>query len=191
MRSIKLSMILAMCACGGSSPGSVDGTVHGMTVPIGDVISSSATGRGTAAGAHFAVIEMSTTSNLCADAVDPPIEHPSQQVVLLEMFDVNGTTLNTPTVPGTYAIFQGTGTPPAKSAVFAVKAIDAACKDIPTSDAKATTGTVTLASVSGNVFTGSFDVALDSGDHVTGSFEPEACPAIQAAIDSTATPTCR
>jgi hypothetical protein len=110
--------------------------------------------------------------------------------VVISMTDVNGTTLNTPTVPGTYAIFQGTGTAPPKSANLNVRVIDSNCADVPAAEAKATTGTVTLSSISGDTFAGSFDVVLDSGDHLTGSFDPEPCPGIQAALDSTANPVC-
>ena len=39
-------------------------------------------------------------------------------------------------------------------------------------------GTVTLDSVSGDVFSGTFDIVLDSGDHVTGAFHPSACPGL-------------
>ena len=193
MRSVLWASVIAVTACGGGdSPGSVSGSVHGSGIAIGDVVSASVAGKGTTLGQHFAFIEMSTTGNLCADATDPVTEHPDQEAVLIEMFDVNGTTFNTPTVPGTYAIYQGTGAAPPKSALLSVKEVDVNCKDIATSAAKATTGTITLTGVSGNVFSGTFDVALDSGDHLTGSFSPEECPALQTIIDSTAaTPTCK
>lgn len=67
---------------------------------------------------------------------------------------------------------------------------DATCQDIAASNATATTGTVTLNRVSGDVFSGSFDVVLDGGDHITGGFDPQDCAALQTALASTATPTC-
>ncbi len=189
MRSFLL--ITFFCACGGgSSPGSVGGTVHGVSLKVGDAISASAQLNTTLGIEHAAVIEMTSTGNTCAETQDPPIRHPDETAVVIELEDINGTTFNTPTVPGTYSIYQGTGTAPPKSASLQVKSVDSNCADIPTMEAKATTGTVTLASVSGNAFSGSFDVVLDSGDHITGSFEPEECPAIQTAINSTMTPVC-
>jgi hypothetical protein len=164
--------------------------VHGVGLKVGDVISASAQLTTTLGTEHAAVIEMTSTGNECAESKDPPIRHPGETAVTIELEDVNGATLNTPTVPGTYSIYQGTGTAPAKSASLQVRVIDSTCTDVPTMEAKATTGTVTLSLVSGNAFSGSFDVVLDSGDHITGSFDPEECPAIQTAINSTGTPIC-
>ncbi|MBL0220091.1 MAG: hypothetical protein IPQ07_40265 [Myxococcales bacterium] len=52
------------------------------------------------------------------------------------------------------------------------------CQPINATKAGATSGTVTLTTVKGNVFAGTYDVLLNSGDHVTGVFEPGACPAL-------------
>jgi len=170
---------------GGGSGGSVEGNIHGSAFSIQDAVSASVAIDTTL---HGALIVMSSTSGLCKDAATNAV-HPNQKAVLITLFDVNGTTLNTPTVPGTYAIYQGSGTPPSKTASWDASVTDATCNEIDASGATATTGTVTLSGISGNTFSGSYDVVLDSGDHVTGSFDPEACPDIQKAIDST-TATC-
>ena len=185
-----LCMASILSACGGGSPGSVTGVIHGTSFSISDAISATITNPGQTGPEQSAVILMSTTSNLCADLQATPVSHPNEKLIGIILIDVNGTTFNTPTAPGTYTIFQGSGTPPAKAASFGASVLDATCKDVPTSDATATTGTVTLSAVSGNVFSGSFDVTLDSGDHVTGSFDPEECPGLQAATGSTTTPSC-
>jgi hypothetical protein len=186
IRSLSM-MILVACGggSGGDSGGSVGGKIHGSAFSIQDVISASV-----AIGPmHGAAIFMSSTSGLCKDAAINA-EHPSQKGVVITLFDVNGATLNTPTAPGSYIIFQGSGTPPPKTATWDASVNDATCKTIAASSAKATTGTVTLSGISGNAFSGSYDVVLDSGDHVTGSFDPEACPDLQKAIDSDTPATC-
>ena len=188
MRSFLL--VTLFCACGSDSPGSVSGTVHGSSLKVGDAISASAQVNTTLGSEHAAVIEMTSSGGECADSTNPPTRHPDETAVLISMSDVTGTTFNTPTVPGTYSIYQGSGAVPPKTASLSVRVLDTTCADVPTMEAKATTGTVTLTAVSGDAFTGSFDVVLDSGDHLTGSFDPEGCPAIQTAINSTGTPVC-
>jgi hypothetical protein len=185
---IRFLPMVSLVACGGSgggSGGSVVGNIHGSAFPIQDAISASVAIN----TAHGAVILLSSTSGLCKDAA-ADVVHPNQKAVLITLFDVNGTTLNTPTAAGSYIIFQGSGTPPSKTATWVAEVNDATCKTIDASGGKATTGTVKLDGISGNAFSGSYDVVLDSGDHVTGSFDPEACPDIQKALDSSGTSTC-
>jgi hypothetical protein len=177
--------MLVACGGGGGSGGSVEGNIHGSTFAIQDAVSASVA-IGTV---HGAVIFMSSTAGLCKDAA-ANVVHPNQKAIAITLFDVNGTTLNTPTAPGTYTIFQGSGTPSAKAAAWVASVSDATCNDIMASGATAMTGTVTLSGISGNAFSGSYDIVLDSGDHVTGSFDPEACPDIQMAINNTTTSTC-
>jgi hypothetical protein len=180
-----VSMVMLVACGGGGSGGSVDGKIRGNAFSIQDAVSASV-----AIGPlHTAAIVMSSTGGLCKDAAANAV-HPNQKVVVMTLFDVNGTTFNTPTVPGTYTIFQGSGTPPAKTATWNAEVSDATCKDIEASSAEATTGTVTLSAINGNSFSGSYDVVLDSGDHVTGSFDPDACPDIQTALGNDAPSTC-
>lgn len=187
--SFVASIVLA--ACGSGSPGSVPaitGTIHGDVYSIGDAISAPVTFIGTTQ--HGAAILLSSAANACNDATSPPVFHPNQQKILIELFDAAGPTDTTPTAPGTYTIYPGMGQPPERTAALAAAMYDTTCHDIAASNANATTGTVTLSSVSGNVFSGSYDVGLDSGDHITGDFDPEDCPGLQTALTSTATPTC-
>ncbi|HET7505252.1 MAG TPA: hypothetical protein VFK02_29740 [Kofleriaceae bacterium] len=163
----------------------MSGNIHGNAFAIEDAISASVA----LTDLHGAVIVLSSTSGLCKDAAANAV-HPNQKAVIITLFDINGTTLNTPTAPGTYTIFQGSGAPPAKAAAWVASVNDATCSEIDASGATATTGTVTLSDINGNAFSGSYDVVLDSGDHVTGSFDPEACPDLQTALNSDASSTC-
>ncbi|MGE5182999.1 MAG: hypothetical protein ACM31C_13095 [Acidobacteriota bacterium] len=179
-----------MGACGTDTvAGSVSGTVKGQTYAIKDAISASVAITGNTGTFHTAAILLANTSGMCAD-ITANKQPPSVSVVSISLETVNGTTLNTPTMPGTFAIYQGSGTPPAMAATLSAKVYDATCKEVTTDTGTATTGTVTLTAISGNQFSGHYDVVMDSGDHITGSFDPEPCPALQTALDSTTPPAC-
>lgn len=195
-RGLALAFLAAGMAagCGGSGGsasggGDLTGSVHGSTIGIQDAISAAVTITQGTTTAHGAVILLSTSKTLCADAMTTAT-HPNEKAVIITLFDVNGMTLNTPTAPGTYTIAQS-GTPPAKAAVLDVSAVDATCNDDQANDASATSGSVVLTSASGNAFHGTFDVVLDSGDHVTGDFSPQECPALQTALTTTSSGTCK
>jgi hypothetical protein len=167
--------------------GAIQGTVHNQSFTIDDAVSAAVTVTDGSTTVHTATILMANAADLCGDAMTNT-SHPNEKGVGIILFDVNGTTTNTPTAPGTYTIAQG-GTPPAKAAAFQVSSSDATCKDVATESVAAVTGTVTLTAVSGNKFTGSFDVVLDGGDHLTGAFTPSECPAL--ATPSSSAETCR
>ena len=158
----------------------------------GDTISASVTlddgGGGTSSVARIVI---ASTPGLCSDAgATPPIDRAQQKFITLELADVAGATTTTPTAAGTYAIYPNTGSRPAKSASFVTGSLDADCMTVDAADASGQSGTVTLASVTGDAFAGSYDVVLNTGDHVTGSFTPRACPALRTAVASTATHRC-
>jgi hypothetical protein len=132
------------------------------------------------------LIVMTTTPHLCDDLA-ANTERKGEMAVSIALADITGQTVTAPTMAGTYTVSSG-GPLPSKAAALNARATDQACMTV--SAAKATAGTVKLKSVDANVFDGDFDVMLDSGDHITGSFSPEACPAIQSAIDSTTQVTC-
>lgn len=172
-------VLSVLVACGGSDAGSVSGTVHGAAVPVGDSISAAVMIN---TNQHAAAIAMSSTADACAEVTNR-VTHPSEKVVVITVGDYANLTLTTPTAPGTYSIYQGGSVPP-KAATLKVTFSDLNCADIANMDAKATSGTVTLTSVSGNAFDGTFDVVMDSTDHIKGSFHPMECPQIQSAIDN-------
>ena len=179
MRNFGYLLVLAsaLCACGSdSSPASLSGTIHGVSFAMADSASGEiVVTTGTGQQLHTGAVFMTSTSGTCSD-VDKNQAHQNEKGVLIVLWDVVGTTTNAPTAPGSYSIYQGSGTSPAKAATFNAQANDATCNAIPGDTAKGASGTVTLTAVSGTKYTGHFDVALDSGDHVTGSFDPTECP---------------
>ncbi len=174
--------------CGSDPPAAaLAGTIHGVSFSLRDSASGEVTV--TAAQLHGGGILMTSSSGTCAD-IDSNQVHRDEQAVFIVVWDVVGTTTNAPTVPGTYSIYQGSGTSPPKGATFSAHAYDSACTEITNDAATATAGTVTLTSVSGTKYAGKFDVALDSGDHVTGSFDPLECPALDTYISPSDNKAC-
>jgi hypothetical protein len=177
----RMAIVLsALVACGGGGDaGSVSGTVHGTSISVSDSISAAVMIN---SNQHAAAIALTSTADACGEVTNR-VTHPSEKVVIITVADYANLTLTTPTAPGTYSIYQGGSAPP-KAATLQVTFSDLNCADIANMDAKATSGTVTLTSVSGNAFDGTFDVVMDSSDHIRGSFHPSECPAIQSAIDN-------
>lgn len=174
-----------LTACTGS-----DGTTSdlpGGGFDIADTISASVTVDEDSA----ARIVIASTSGLCGDAgANPPTDRPGQMYIVIELADVSGAMTTTPTAPGAYTIYPNTGSRPAKSASLVTGGFDDACESVDDADASGQSGTVTLTSVTGDVFAGSYDVVLNTGDHITGQFAPNACPALRTAAASTDAHTC-
>lgn len=110
--SAPLCLLVGACGGGGSSAGggALDGTVHGQSIMIEDAVSAAVTGMIGSTQAHAALVALSSTKDFCADAMSNT-QHPNQKLVAFSLVDVNGTTFNAPTAPGTYTAYQGTGTP--------------------------------------------------------------------------------
>lgn len=177
-------------ACGGQG-GSIGGSVHGKTLSINAAASAIVTTSGGGQTSGEAEIALSSDGSLCSD-LGANVLRKNESGILLTLYDVDASNNSTaPTAPGTYTIYTQNGPPPPKSAVLLVNVLDDHCQDLTADEARAMSGSVTLGSVSGNVFAGSFDVMLDSGDHLTGSFAPDACPALQTAMSTSADPTCK
>lgn len=172
-------LLSVVAACGGNDAGGVSGTVHGTGISVSDSVSAAITVN---TNQHGAAILLTSTGNTCANLMNR-VEHPSERAVIITVEDVMNLTLTTPTVPGTYSIYQGGQAPP-KAATLQVLVDDLNCQRVDNMGAKATSGTVTISSISGNHFAGSFDVVLDSTDHIKGTFDPMECPAIQSVIDN-------
>lgn len=175
-----------LAACGGNDAGSVSGKVHGTSISVDDSISAAVTIN---TNQHGASIVLANTPNACADITNR-VTHPNEKVVIISVADYANLTFTTPTAPGTYSIYQG-GSIPAKAAKLQVVMDDLNCNAIDNMGATATSGTVTLTTVSGNTFAGSFDALLDSQDHITGSFSPTECPAIQTLVDGQGSASCQ
>jgi hypothetical protein len=175
--------LLVSAACADSSTGDLPGGGF----DIDDTISASVTRDEDS----LAQIVIASTSGLCGDAgASPPLDRAGQKYIVIELADVTGATTMTPSAPGTYEIYPNTGSRPAKSASLVTGAFDDACESVDTADASGQSGTVTLASINGDVFAGSYDVVLNTGDRITGQFAPNACPALRTRAASTDAHTC-
>jgi hypothetical protein len=176
------SLVCAMACSGGGSPGSISGTIHGQSFPVSDAISATVTLQGGSSAAEIILADM---SGLCADlsADQQPKNIKGAGIVVA---NASATMLSAPTAPGTFVVAATTG----GTAIWNAFVDDANCQNVTADSAMGTSGTVTITSINNNAISGHFDVVLDSGDHVTGSFSPEACPAIQTALNTTTPPAC-
>jgi hypothetical protein len=200
MRGVVVLAVGAMTACGESSTsvdappfvsvdaqiqtgtGSVVGMVQGQPIQIMDAVSLNATGND---GSRRALIWMSTTYGVCGDLASN-IARKFSSTIIMTLGDGNANPITAPSGPGVYAISVSTA---GNFASWGTVRTDGACNTISSSTVKATSGSVTLTSVRGDVFAGTYDVMLDTGDHVTGAFAPGACPTLL--VSSGLTPTCR
>ncbi len=180
-------------APGGGGGGGGGGSNGGTTFTPGDTISAVVTIPDGAGGStSSAWIVLGSTSGLCADeSASPPIARKNEKTVTIQLTDVNGAARTAPTVAGPYTIYPDSGSEPAHSASLTTATLDASCQPIDADAAQGQSGTVTLTSVSGNVFKGTYDVVLNTGAHITGSFSPTACQQLANAVTSNDTPTCQ
>lgn len=191
MRTLLFTIALAGCTSGGA----ISGQAPGGTFQPSDAISASVmTSDAGGDTVSYATIDLASTGHLCSDAsASPPIERKGQRYLTIELRDVNptnGAITTAPTAPGTYTIYPNTGNEPAKSASLVVGALDSTCQPDDMHAAQAQSGTVKLTSVTGGAFSGTFDVVLNTGGHLTGSFDPEACPQLATAVNSSQQPVC-
>src|SRR5262245_39283493 len=111
LTSLMAVTVVTLGGCGGgagsSGPGSVQGTVHGTTIQIVDVVSAAISAE-TIKGAS---IVMSTSGNLCDD-LRANVQHPSTAYVSILLSDRTGDTLATPSAPGEYTIAANQQNPP-------------------------------------------------------------------------------
>lgn len=168
------------------------GQVPGGGFMTADTISATITTSDGAGGSSASArIVIASTANLCSDAgASPPIDRKNQRTITLDLRDVSGAMTSAPTAAGTYTIYPDTGSEPPKSASLLVVGLDATCQPLDADTAQAQSGTVTLTSVAGGVYSGSFNVVLNTGGSISGSFDPEACTALQTAAASTVEHAC-
>jgi hypothetical protein len=158
--------------------GTIMGTVRGAPVAVADVASSVAHGGN---GNTFAGVFLSTAPDICMD-VAARVKRAGSTLFFISLVDATSMTASVPSAPGTYAIQS---TPSGLSSLLGSLPYDAGCNVIAAQQVKATSGTVTLTSIVGDVFAGTFDVTLDTGDRITGTFAPGGC----RALDEVAAPT--
>lgn len=181
-----------LSACGGgagSSGGAINGTVYGHALATVDVVSAAVmvTDAGTGNVDHVATIIMGNAAGLC-DKLTRNARPASFDGIAIELAVISGPPVSatTPTTAGTFTIASA----PANASVNTL-ATDATCQPVASEPSEnATSGTVTLTSVSGDVFTGDFSIAFANGDEITGSFDPAGCPGVQNFASPPTTPTC-
>jgi hypothetical protein len=183
-------VIVAMAACTSAAPG-MPGPADDFT-PADTISAVVVTSDGEATTTSSGHIVIGSTSDLCADATaSPPVDRKNQRLIVIDLTDINGAFESAPTTAGTYTIYSNTGTPPPNQALLVTTELDGSCQSYDDGAASGQSGTVTLASVTNGVFQGTYDVMLNTGDHITGSFAPQACPAMGAALASTAPHSCQ
>ena len=150
---------------------SVVGTIAGNSYTIQDAVSVADIGQdGTA------LVIMSTMPGICtritADTIDP-----SERLITITMTDDTSSSGSPPSAPGTYTVLTMGTT--GHDGGLGADVFDAMCTHDDSASVNATSGSIQLASLAGNVFEGTFDVAFSvTGDHVTGSFAPTSCPGL-------------
>ncbi len=187
----RIAMTLAACHNGGS--GSADAKIFrdasaGLDAPTG---TGTATVSGTIAGQSYTIVEalsfadtstdgggfvlLATSPNACARIAADTV-HPNEKFITISMSDTTSTGSIPPTAPGTY--FVATTAQP-KAASFDTEVFDATCTYDQDKSVDATSGSVSLSSISGannDVYVATFDVTFSTtGDHVTGTFSTTPC----------------
>lgn len=173
--------LLLLLGCG-SNPFTLNGTIRGNPLKSGDAISAiGAVALGSVFINAGAAVVLSNTSGLCGFAAGGK-EPKNSQFLILVVRDTN----RAPTGAGTYVIYSS-GAQPTKLAVAQYFQTDASCNE--TQITLATSGTITITSVSNGNLSGTFDLTFDSGDHVTGSFSATNCNALLSVL-ANPNPTC-
>jgi hypothetical protein len=148
----------------------VVGTIAGNSYAIQDAVSfADKSTDGTA------LVIMSTMPGVCARLAADTID-PRERLVTITMSDSTSRASSPPTSPGTYTVST---TSSAKSGGVSSDAFDPTCTHVDAQSVSATSGSIQLLSIAGNVFAGTFDVSFSTtGDHITGSFSPASCPTL-------------
>ena len=153
---------------GGSSSSAggnvVNGTIAGSAVPIKDSMAVYQNGPDVA----YALVVMTDAPNICASTQHQHTPPGSTSFSLGLVEGLGITTLS----PGMFQVSASAGE--GNEAVVGYEVQDSSCSMITGGDA--TSGTVTLTSISSTSLSGTFDVTFPSGDEVTGSFDAPVCP---------------
>jgi len=160
-----VSILAALPACSSSSGGggngtaSVTGTIQGATVPAGDAVGLDSVASGSSEAAVGAIItNVASACSVLQDHGNPP-----GATALVVAVSAMGGSVAT----GTYSIVsQGFG------ATASYTTEDTTCNT--SFSENASSGSVTLTTVSGSTVAGTFDVTFGS-DHLTGSFSAPIC----------------
>ncbi len=160
-----VSILAALPACSSSSGGggdgtaSVTGTIQGAAIPASDAVGLSSVASGSSEAAVGAIItNIASACSVLQDHGNPP----SATALVVAVSAMGGSVAT-----GTYGIVsQGFGA----TASYATE--DATCNT--SFSESASSGSVTLTTVSGSTVAGTFDLTF-GGDHLTGSFSAPVC----------------
>jgi len=109
-------------------------------------------------------------------------------VIMLADVDRSSFSVTAPSQPGTFDVFNPTGTsgiPPAHLAVVRF-GVNESCAEVPGQSAVATSGAVKLTSVSASGYAGTYTIGLETGEQISGEFHTASCPGLATYL---ATPT--
>jgi hypothetical protein len=149
----------------------VVGTVAGNSYAIQDAVSIA-----DHATDGTALVIMSTMPGICTRLTAGTVD-PNERFVTITMSNSTSTSSSPPTSAGTYTVST---TSTAQSGGVTTDVFDANCMHVDDDSVDATSGSVTLQAVNGNVFSGTFDVSFSTtGDHITGSFAPASCATLE------------
>ena len=159
-----------LLACSGHSSGtpstgsaSVTGTVSGVVIPTNDTIGVSGTTTDNGPLQPVAGAQLANVGNLCT-ILQHDGDPASSERLYVRVVGASGAI-----AAGTYMLNGPGGVGGAVSLLVQ----DQNCT--PTVQQTATTGSVTLTTVSSSTVAGSFDVTFPTGDHVTGTFSGPVC----------------
>jgi len=164
--------------------------LNGHAFPAADAVATNATPLIEEEPVNLGLLTIASSSGLCSNA-NANREPKNTQYLLMAFGDLNPTIgqVSPPTAPGVYVV-NGPGT---KAALAYHAQTDASCHEIPGTQERGVSGTITLNSVNNGSYSGTFDITIGSGsspDHVTGSFNAPNCPASAVFADPHRATTC-
>ncbi len=177
------AVMLGLAACGGQPPGSIHGSIRGVTYAIADAVSAYTLNTTGPFAGNYSTIWLTSHPDMCSE-LQRGVLPPDLDGVTIELGVGGLMSVDAPFNPGAFPIIAGTTpTPPmGPFALVTANVSDDTCANIAADAASATSGTVTITAVTNSqAFAGHFDIVMDSGDHVTGEFSPEACHALDTA----------
>ncbi len=170
---------LTAAGCGGSSPGTITGSVKGTTLGVNDTVTGIYDDNGNSA----VIVVLTTETNACATFTSgESVKNATSLVVAIAQYDPAKLKSVAPTATGTFTVYDASVMlvpPSADVATLSWYQSDSNCKS--TLDGTGATGTVTISGVNNGAYSGTGDVTFDSGDHVTFTFDGTSCAAITTA----------
>lgn len=177
VRFASASLVLAATACGSSTGvqgASVSGTFAGQPLDALD----SASFSGTSTDIAFLSEIIASTPGVCSAAQDHVAQANGTRLELVVQSFGGGSPK--PIAPGKYTITHGDPAVDANGnfllASAQYNALDASCQPtIADTTSSATSGSITVTSLSASMISGRFDLVFPNGDELTGNFSSPVC----------------